>query len=131
MLNRPRSPLTVNPNADVFLHPPGIEVNETGLSRDSTLPALRPNLIPDHGVYPLGMRSASHGTLVVSPLPTSDRSKQDPTPTRPHHLIMIGYLILFPLFPMQITLFTPPVEVIVAGLCPGVSKKMACNGSVV
>lgn len=51
VLNRPRSTLTVNPNAHTFLHPPGID----------DLQALRNNrAVTDHGVYPLGPDSADY-----------------------------------------------------------------------
>ncbi|KAG7449485.1 uncharacterized protein BT62DRAFT_1054621 [Guyanagaster necrorhizus] len=50
-LNRPRSTLMVNPNAHIFLHPPGIEADETDIN-----PRIhRTNHhVTDHGVYPMG-----------------------------------------------------------------------------
>ncbi|EEB95267.1 hypothetical protein MPER_05788 [Moniliophthora perniciosa FA553] len=48
-LNRPRSTLTINPNAHVFLHPPGAENFEV-----SSTCAQGDHKIADHGVYPLG-----------------------------------------------------------------------------
>ncbi|GAW05071.1 hypothetical protein LENED_006905 [Lentinula edodes] len=50
-LDRPRSTLTVNPNAHTFLHPPGID----------DLQAPRNNrVVTDHGVYPLGPNLADY-----------------------------------------------------------------------
>ncbi|KAK0190804.1 hypothetical protein F5146DRAFT_1103070 [Armillaria mellea] len=49
-LNRPRSTLMVNPNAHIFLHPPGIEVDE-----NDTNPRMQrtDHPVTDHGVYPM------------------------------------------------------------------------------
>ncbi|KAK7060391.1 hypothetical protein VNI00_001156 [Paramarasmius palmivorus] len=48
-LNRPKSTLTINPNAHVFLHPPGAENYDT-----ATTCATGDHRVADHGVYPLG-----------------------------------------------------------------------------
>ncbi|TFK43747.1 hypothetical protein BDQ12DRAFT_675493 [Crucibulum laeve] len=50
-LGRPQSTLTVNTNARIFLHPPGIEAGEA--LRDRERPAQLNNFVEDHGVYPL------------------------------------------------------------------------------
>ncbi|KAJ3828104.1 hypothetical protein F5880DRAFT_1029998 [Lentinula raphanica] len=73
-LNRPRSTLTVNPNAHTFLHPPGIDDLQT----------LRNNrVVTDHGVYPLGPDTADYPG--VSP-PSIDFSKMThPLPASSHH----------------------------------------------
>jgi len=73
----------VNSNADVFLHPPGIEIDETG-HHECTLPTPRLNLIPDHGVYPLRMRPASHGfSAYRTSLPSYNRLSH-PLPSLSH-----------------------------------------------
>ncbi|KAE9409971.1 hypothetical protein BT96DRAFT_462336 [Gymnopus androsaceus JB14] len=72
-LDRPRSTLTVNPNAHTFLHPPGID----------DLQSLRSNrVVTDHGVYPLGPDSADYPG--VSP-PSIDFSRlTHPLPAPSH-----------------------------------------------
>ncbi|KAK0230639.1 hypothetical protein IW262DRAFT_1339509 [Armillaria fumosa] len=49
-LNRPRSTLMVNPNAHIFLHPPGIEADENDAN-----PRMQrtDHPVTDHGVYPM------------------------------------------------------------------------------
>jgi hypothetical protein len=48
-LNRP-STLTVNPNAHIFLHPPGVDAD--GIHTPLSTPKLR-DVVEDHGVYPV------------------------------------------------------------------------------
>lgn len=80
-LGRPRSTLTVNPNAHILLHPPGIESGGGG-------PAPKiDRRIEDHGVYPIGATSTpsqlSHEyltapstyTRMMHPLPALTHSK--------------------------------------------------------
>ncbi|KAF9054969.1 hypothetical protein BDZ89DRAFT_1152795 [Hymenopellis radicata] len=49
-LHRPRSTLMVNPNAHMFLHPPGIDVEESDIKRRISR---LDHLVTDHGVYPM------------------------------------------------------------------------------
>jgi hypothetical protein len=49
-LNRPRSTLTINPNAHMFLHPPGVDADDTHAHHYA--PRLT-DLVEDHGVYPV------------------------------------------------------------------------------
>ncbi|KAG6903413.1 hypothetical protein C0995_005436 [Termitomyces sp. Mi166 len=69
-LNRPRSILTVNPNAHMFLYPPGI-----GPGPDCLVDALRSysvssmsTLVEDHGVYPIHNSTPTH--TYIPPLET-------------------------------------------------------------
>ncbi|KIK67791.1 hypothetical protein GYMLUDRAFT_1013857 [Collybiopsis luxurians FD-317 M1] len=72
-LNRPRSTLTVNPNAHIFLHPPAID----------DLQALRNNrVVTDHGVYPLGPESADYPG--VSPPSIDFERMSHPLPASSH-----------------------------------------------
>ncbi|KAF9464878.1 hypothetical protein BDZ94DRAFT_1215690 [Collybia nuda] len=78
-LNRPRSTLTVNPNAHVFLHPPGVDTDGvTHSSVGGMIPRLS-DLIDDHGVYPVqestlpaySFRASSETyTHLIHPLPS-------------------------------------------------------------
>ncbi|KAJ7584261.1 hypothetical protein C8J56DRAFT_1089809 [Mycena floridula] len=59
-LNKPKSTLTINTNAHIFLHPPGITVD------DNKAVAQTSRIVSDHGVYPIN--SESPGYPVTFPL---------------------------------------------------------------
>ncbi|KAG5728514.1 hypothetical protein E4T56_gene19539 [Termitomyces sp. T112] len=64
-LNRPRSTLTVNPNAHLFLHPPGIgPLDEVSRRYSVSSPS---TLVEDHGVYPMHCLTAAAYTYVPPP----------------------------------------------------------------
>lgn len=75
-LNRPRSTLTINPNAHIFLHPPGVDADD--MHAHHSTPKLS-DLVEDHGVYPVhdeswlppypSYASSATYTRLVHPLP--------------------------------------------------------------
>lgn len=52
-LARPRSDLTVNPNAHLFLHPPGIKGDGNGNIFTKLASMRQHRLVIDHGAYPM------------------------------------------------------------------------------
>lgn len=60
VLNKPKSTLTINTNAHVFLHPPGINLDGKCIQ-----PSSWNNTINDHGVYPIGTESAYRETDTI------------------------------------------------------------------
>ncbi len=61
-LHRPRSTLMVNPNAHMFLHPPGIDMEESDIKRRISR---IDHLVTDHGVYPMNGGGPLVGRLFV------------------------------------------------------------------
>ena len=49
-LNRPRSTLTMNHNAHIFLHPPGVDAGDIHPHHSTPRAS---DLVEDHGVYPV------------------------------------------------------------------------------
>lgn len=69
-LNRSRSPLTVNPNAEAFLHPPGIESDGGPTFTSAVIPGYSRLRYPlpaqTHANYPLYTSGGADKRWVVS-----------------------------------------------------------------
>lgn len=82
-LNRPRSTLTINPNAHIFLHPPGVDVDPSDAIHAQHVASRPGDLVEDHGVYPVHEESSHppyqfHAsttyTRLVNPLPAASHA---------------------------------------------------------